>query len=184
VVISQVQTRGEAGGNDEFIELFNQTTAPVLLDSTWTVSFRSAVGTCTTTTESVRFTGSGQVIPARGRVLIANTNASGFNGGVSPDATYTQGLTDSGSLVLRRDTTVIDALCFSFDSLTLAALTTCAVPFVCEGAPAANPHDNTTATNTDSSLARPTGADTNVNAVDFVTLPVSNPRNSSSPATP
>jgi hypothetical protein len=136
-------------------------------------------------TESVRFTGSGQVIAARSHLLIANTNTQGgFNAGVSADGTYTQGLTDSGSVVLRQGTAAMDALCFSFDSVTATALTTCATPFVCEGSPVTNPHDNTTATNTDSALDRRNGVDTGDNSLDFATLAVSNPRNSSHPSVP
>jgi hypothetical protein len=180
LVIHEVQTRGDMGGNDEFIELYNPGDLPVLFDSTWTLSFRSATGTCSTNPESVRVTGAGQSVPAHGYLLLTN---SAYNGAVASDGTYTVGLVDAGSLVLRRDTQTIDALCFHFDTTTSSALTTCSVAYVCEGTPILNPHNNTTTSNQDTSLER-TGSEQQNNSIDFGPTAVSTPRNRFSTATP
>jgi len=171
LVINQVQTRGDGGGNDEFVELHNPGNTPVTFDSTWAIAFRSATGTCSTNTESDRYTGAGQIVPAHGYLLLAN---SGFSGSVAPDGFYSLGLVDSGSLVLRRSGVTVDALCFQFDTATLGALTTCSPAFVCEGTPPLNSHDNTTASNQETGLLR--RGDSPDNSADFSVSP-SNPRN-------
>ncbi len=180
LVISQVQTRGDGGGNDEFIELHNPGTTPVLFDSSWTVGFRSATGTCSINTEAERYAGVGQLIPARGYLLLTNTS---YGGSVAGDGSYSLGLVDSGSLVLRRAGTVVDALCFQFDSVTAGALVSCSPAFVCEGTAPLNPHNNTTSTtsNLDTCLLRQ--SDTSDNGSDFVTG-TSNPRNRFTIVTP
>jgi hypothetical protein len=173
LVISQVQTRGDGGGNDEFVELFNPGTNPVTFDSSWTLAFRSATGTCSTNTEADRYAGTGQIIPARGHLLLTNT---GYGGTVAGDGTYSLGLVDSGSLVLRRAGVTMDALCFQFDAVTLGALMTCSPAFVCEGTPVLNPHNNTTGTTSNQDTALERRGDSPDNAADFITAP-SNPRN-------
>jgi hypothetical protein len=151
----------------------------VVFDARWSLGFRSAVGTCTNNTEGERYVGTGQVIPARGFLLLSNT---GYNGATAGDGTYTLGLVDSGSVVLRRDGVVVDALCFYFDAATQAALT-CATPFVCEGTPVLNPHNNTTSTTSNVDLSLERRGDTHDNAADFATA-TSNPRNRLGPTTP
>ena len=177
-----MQTRGDTGGNDEFIELYNPGNASVVFDSTWTLGFRSATGTCSTNTESERYAGTGQIIPARGYLLLTN---SGYNGTVAGDGTYSMGLVDAGNLVLRHGTALVDALCFQFDAPTLAALTTCSPAYVCEGVPPLSPHNNTTAStsNQDTSLSRQAG-DTQDNSVDFQVTTLSTPRNRFSATAP
>ena len=181
-MISQVQTRGDVGGNDEFIELHNPSSVPVIFDSTWSIGFRSAGGTCSTNVEGERLVGTGQIIPPRGYLLLVN---SSYNGPSSGDLTYTLGLFDAGSLMLRHSGVVVDALCFQFDTVTSNALSTCSPAFVCEGTPVLNPHNNTTTSmsNADTSLERRpgfglgNGADTNDNSFDFFTTTASTPRN-------
>ncbi|MFZ5443790.1 MAG: hypothetical protein ACOZQL_27550, partial [Myxococcota bacterium] len=173
LLISQVQTRGEAGGNDEFVELYNpSTTLSVVFDSTWTLSVRAA--TSCASTEGTRYTGAGQLIGPRRHLLL--TNSGGYNGSVAGDATYTTAIGDAASVVLRREQTVVDAVCLAADSATMTSLTTCTPTFLCEGTPVMNPHDNTTATNTDMAVLRVNGADTQNNAADFAAM-ASAPRN-------
>jgi hypothetical protein len=192
-VLSQVQTRGSNGGNDEFVEIYNPTSAPVVLDTSWTVKGRSAVGgtaSCATSLPGERFAGAGQTIPAYGHILFANNSSPGYDGTTAADATYTIGIPDAASLVLYHGTNVVDALCFFYDSTTEGALTGCSVPYVCEGTPIQNPHDNTTDTDKDASLERkPGGAagngqSTDDNAADFVTNTSPDPHDLASAPTP
>lgn len=155
---------------------------PVLFDSTWSVAFRNAMGTCGTNAETERTTGTGQLVPGHGYLLLTN---SSYNGAVATDGSYSLGLTDSGSLVLRHAGTLVDALCFQFDAATLTALTTCSPAYVCEGAPLLNPHNNTTTSNQDTGLARRSGnLDTQDNSADFLVTAQSNPRNRYSVSAP
>jgi hypothetical protein len=192
LLISELQTRGSNGGNDEFVEIYNPTSEAVIFDTSWKVQARSAVGTCTSNAQADRIVGAGQTIPAHKHLLYTNNGSSGYDGAVTGDGTYSTGIVDAASVVLLHGATVIDALCFSFDAATQSNLLTCATPYTCEGAPVSNlPHNNTTAgsSNSDQSLDRkPGGAsgngqDTNVNNADFASV-AANPQNLSKPATP
>jgi hypothetical protein len=188
LLISQVQTRGDNGGNDEFVELYNPGAAAVTFDASWSLLSRSAFGTCTGNTLAPRFTGAGEVIPAHGHVLYVNS--SGYNGATTGDATYSIGIVDASSVVLEHTGTVVDALCFYYDATTLSALSSCSIAYICEGIPVRNLHDNTGSTNTDSSLERRPGGslgnmtDTGDNASDFLANPSADPHNLSSGPTP
>jgi hypothetical protein len=194
LVISELQTRGSAQGNDEFIELYNPTNGTVIFDNTWTLSGRSASTTlanCANVTTVVKFTGSGQVVGPHRHFLI--TKSAGYDGAIVGDATYTSGFSDGGSLVLKHGNAVVDALCFYFNSTSQSVLTGCSVPYVCEGTPVSNaPHTDSTGVNSDVDVSierRPGGAggnmqDTNDNAADFVNNTPANPQNLASAATP
>src|SRR5262249_14930938 len=129
--------------------------------STWEVYARNAASSCATLGK--RFSGTGQVIPPHGHLLYANSNA--YNGGVTPDGTYTSGITDSGQVVLLHGGALIDSLCFYYNSTTQANLT-CASPpavwFPCQGTPVSNlPHNegNSVTSASDVSMERkPSGA--------------------------
>jgi len=190
LVISQVQTRGSAGGNDEFVELYNPTEVPVTFDASWTLAVRNAslgLATCATTTLAARFTGSGQVILPHGHLLFVT---SSYNGVTSGDATYGISITDAASMVLEHDSTVADALCFYSDASSQATLSTCPSAYTCESAPVLNPHDNSSGTNSDASITRKPGGtggnmlDTNDNASDFYANFAPDPRNAASSPTP
>ncbi|HVY49804.1 MAG TPA: lamin tail domain-containing protein [Minicystis sp.] len=190
LVLSEIQTRGSAGGNDEFIEIYNPTASPIdVSDGTWVVSARSAVGTCTSDAEAARFTLHG-TIPAYGHFLATGSH---YDGGVAGDATFSSGVTDAASVVLRHGAEVVDAVCFSFNAATQSNLTSCATPYVCRGTPASNlPHDNTAhaGSNVDASLERgPGGAsgngdDTSDNATDFASNAAPTPQSTTSAPTP
>jgi hypothetical protein len=191
LVLSEIQTRGSNGGNDEFVEIYNAGNAPVTFDNTWTLSARSAVGTCTSNNTGQRFAGSGQVIPAHGHLLYTNSANPGYDGPTTGDGTYAAGITDAASVILSHGGTPVDAVCFYFDMATQTNLTICATPYVCEGMPVSNlPHNNTSAGNLDVSLDRkPGGAlgngqDTNDSAADFVNNTPANPQNLASPPAP
>jgi len=189
LLVSQVQTRGDNGASDEFVELYNPTEVAVTFDANWTLLARSAIsiGTCTSATQSSRFAGAGQVIPAHGHILHVS---SAYNGATAGDATYAVGIPDSGSVVLEHASTVVDALCFYYDATSQSALTGCATAYICEGTPIANSHNNSGGTNIDASLERkPGGAfgnmtDTNDNATDFYDNPAPDPHGLSSDPIP
>ena len=190
LLISQVQTRGDIGGNDEFVELYNPTDVPVTFDSSWTLSARNAslgLATCASTTLQERFAGAGQVILPHAHLLYVT---SSYNGPTTGDATYATSITDAASIVLQHNNTVADALCFYADATSQGVLTGCSAAYTCEGTPIANPHNNTNTTNIDASLARkPGGAggnmqDTDDSAIDFYVNSVPDPRNAASTPTP
>ena len=191
VLISEVRSRGSGGPHDEFVELYNPSAAPVTLDAGWTLSTRSAIGACESNNVRPLFTGAGQVIPPHGHLLLAG---AAYTQGSPPDgALALGGVEDAASVGLSQGAAVVDALCFAFDAVTMANLTGCSVPYVCEGAPASNlPHDDTgsVASAVNASLERrPGGAlgngvDTGVSSADFHALSPATPQGSMSPPTP
>jgi len=182
LVISEIRSRGAAGASDEFVELYNPTNAPVTVDASWTLEARSN----TATAYSSRWAGSGIGIPAHGHFLLAST---GYTQTPAPDEILSTGLTDATSLRLMHSGSLVDAVCFGFDATTKMSFTT-DTTFICEGAPATNPHNNATSTNVDTSIERkPGGAsgnciDTGDNDADFAQTTPATPQSSASPPTP
>ncbi|APR84627.1 fibronectin type III domain protein [Minicystis rosea] len=179
LLISEMRTRGPAGDADEFIELYNPTSAPVVLDSSWSVS-AIAIGEFVYTT---RWVGSGGTIPARGHYLIA---ASGYTQAPDADDVLAPSITDASAVQLEKGGTAVDILCFYSDFTTQLAIGA----YACEGTAIGNPHDGTTATNNDKSLERrPSGkqghcVDTGQNDTDFFVQSPSTPQSTTSPLTP
>jgi hypothetical protein len=195
LLLSQVETRGSNGGNDEFVEIYNPTQVAVIFDGTWSVAARTAVGqdmsSCAGAGLGIRFSGAGQTVQPHHYLLYVNGSMPGYNGPTPGDGTYSMGIPDAASVVLSHGGKTVDALCFSYDSATASVLTGCiGAPYICEGTPAVNPHNNTSGTNVDASLERkPGGAagngqDTNDNATDFFSQGSPEPRNVMSPAAP
>ncbi len=191
LVISQVQSRGTGGGNDEFIEIYNPTAASITFDNTWTITDRNAtsgLGSCTTAATTL-YTGTGQMIASHKHLLIAT---SSYSETTTADDTFSAGISDAASIVLVHGGATVDALCFSYDTTTTTTLTTCTTPYVCEGTPATNPHNNTTTgtSATDISLERKPGGtggngiDSNDNANDFQTATPADPHDLASAAVP
>jgi len=182
LVISEIRSRGVAGGSDEFVELYNPTNAPVTLDASWTLEARAN----TATAYISRWAGSGKGIPARGHFLLASP---GYTQTPAPDEMLSTGITDATSLRLMQSGSLVDAVCYGFDATTKMTFTT-DTTFSCEGTPATNPHDNTTGTNLDISIERkPGGAggnctDTGDNDADFALTTPATPQNNASPPTP
>jgi hypothetical protein len=181
VVLSEVRSRGAAGAADEIVELYNATDAPVTLDATWKIEGRSDSGASYT----VRWKGTGGVVPAFGHYLITGT---AYAQSPTADAKLGSGITDAASLRLVSGNTVVDAVCYGYDAGTLAAFD---ATYTCEGAPASNtPHDDSAAGNADVSFERkPGGAsgnctDTGDSASDFAPTSPATPQNSASPPTP
>jgi hypothetical protein len=182
LVISQIRSRGAGGANDEFIELYNPTTAAVTLDSTWKIMGRSTGSAGYT----ARWTGNGGIIPAHGHYLMTGTT---YTQQPARDQALSAGITDAASLVLEQSGAQIDAVCYAFDATTTTAVSA----FTCEGTPVSNlPHNNGTAgtSNSDVSIQRLPGGlggnctDTGDNAADFVTLAPASPQSSASAPAP
>ena len=130
------------------------------------------------------------MIPPHHHLLYANGNTPGYSGATTADATYLIGITDASDVMLMHNTALVDAVCFYFDTTTQGNLTGCATPYMCEGTPIVNVHNNMAATNVMESLERlPGGAagnqqNTGNNAADFMadnpTVGPKRPRESSS----
>jgi methylglyoxal synthase len=189
LVISQVQSRGTGGGNDEFIEIYNPTADAITFDATWSITDRNAtsgLGSCSTAASTL-YTGTGQVIASHKHLLLTT---SSYSGSVVGDDMYSANISDAASLVLVHASATVDALCFSYDVTTQLTLTTCTTPYVCEGLPATNPHDNTTGTDTNASLERKPGGtggngiDSNQNSNDFASVAADDPHDLASAAVP
>lgn len=110
LLISEFRLRGPAGDDDEFIELYNNTDAPIAVATTdgssgWALAASDGV---------IRFTiPNGTIIPARGHFLGINSNAyslsdypAGINDGetstATGDATYETGIPDNAGIALFR----------------------------------------------------------------------------------
>ena len=183
VVIGEIRSRGPGGAGDEFVDLYNGTSASVTFDSSWTVTIRSSAAS----TYTVRWTGSGTVVPPYGHLLLAG---SGYTQLPVADAVLTPAMTDAGNVVLTHGSGIADSVCYYFDSTTMAALDG---TFNCEGAPVSNlPHNNgsSAASNSDHSISRRPGGsagnctDTDDNASDFLSTAPSTPMNTASAPTP
>jgi hypothetical protein len=169
LVISEVKSRGAGGAADEYVEIYNPTSASVTFDNTWTISAR---GSTASTYGTPRYTGTGLVIPSHGHLLVAGGS---YTGTPAANGTLSSGITDASSVVLYKSGVAIDAVCYGFDAASKTAVT--ASGYVCEGNPATNPHDNTNGTNVDKSLERnPNYVDTGASDVDFTVSSPSTPQ--------
>jgi DNA/RNA endonuclease G (NUC1) len=112
ILISEFRTRGPAGANDEFIELYNATNAPVDIGG-WKINRSNGSGTINT---QVTIT-AGTMIPAHGHFLATNSAAGGYSGSVAGNQTYGTGITDDGGIgVLNTANVVIDQVGMSAGS--------------------------------------------------------------------
>src|SRR4051812_2270318 len=113
IVISEFRVRGPNGGNDEFIELFNNSNAPIDI-SGWKIK-----GSNNTAGVSVRLTIASKTLLKSGCYFLAtNTNAGGpYSGAVPGDQTYATGITDDGGIAITRaDDTIVDQIGMSSGS--------------------------------------------------------------------
>jgi Lamin Tail Domain len=180
VVISEVQIAG-ATTDDEFVELYNPTSAPIDLGG-WRLTRASASGL--TMENLVTAFAPGTLIGAYGFLLIAPS--SGYQGGVVPDVYYTTGsrLASNNSVILYSDggVTVVDRLGMGTASIR-------------EGTAIPNPgtggsvERKAAASSSVASMGMGggdafygNGEDTDDNSSDFVQRATSNPQNGSSPS--
>lgn len=94
-VISEFRTRGPGGGNDEFVEIYNPTDAPIDLGF-WKIYASNGSGTT-----GPRLTiPAGTTLPPHAHVLATNSASGGYSGSVPGDQTYSTGITDDGGIAL------------------------------------------------------------------------------------
>lgn len=176
LLLSEVRTRGPNAGNDELIEIYNPGNLPVTLTSDIVVVARSKQGQSYVD----KWMAGGQVLPARGHLLVAGAT---YAGGVAADATLAanNGIADESSIVMKQGDAVIDAVCFYCGATGFDASYTCeGTAFVKTGC----------TSNLDRSLERKPGAgagngqDTGDSATDWQVVTPSNPQNLASPPTP
>jgi hypothetical protein len=95
VVISEFRVRGPNGGNDEFIELYNLSGAPVAIGG-WKIR-----GSNNTAGVSDRATiTAGTILQPGCHYLLTNSAAGGYSGAVAGDQTYTTGVDDDGGIAV------------------------------------------------------------------------------------
>jgi hypothetical protein len=114
IVISEFRVRGPNGGNDEFIELYNLSSAPVAIGG-WKVNGSNNAGT-TTTRATIT---AGVVLNPGCHYLLTNTATSGgpYSGTVTGDQTYSTGITDDGGIaVLTASNVIVDQVGMSAGS--------------------------------------------------------------------
>ena len=95
IVISEFRVRGPNGGNDEFVELYNLSGAPVAIGG-WNIrGSNNAAGV------SIRATiTAGTILQPGCHYLLTNAAAGGYSGAVAGNQTYTVGITDDGGIAL------------------------------------------------------------------------------------
>lgn len=167
VVISEFRFLGPAGGNDEFIELYNPTDLPIDIGG-WLIRGSNNAGFVSTraTIPSPTSLQPGQYY------LVVNNSSNGYSGSTSPDLTYTNSITDDGgvALTLSDGITVVDAVGLSAGSAYKEG-----TPLSPLSGSANQSYERTTAGGGNCN-------DTNNNAADFIwNQTTSNPQNSSSP---
>ena len=164
LLISELQTAGAADVDQEFIELYNASIAPLSLNG-YALVYRSAAGTSNNLVYTFLAT---QTIPSHGHFLLVR---SGKSVGATPDATFTQALGGTGGGLAISTTGVI------VDSVGWGTATNAFVETVAAAAPPAG-----------QSIERlpggdfGNGQDTDHNATDFQVLTTPTPQNSASPA--
>jgi predicted extracellular nuclease len=164
--IDQFRVRGPAGGNDEFVQLFNA--GPAALDlSGYKLNASNASGT----TGTRLIFPAGTQLPSGCHLLLTNSASSGYSGSVPGDLTYATGITDTGGLaVLDTNGSIVDQVGLSSGSAYQAG-----TPLAPLGS-----------SNTDQGYQRRQNAaglpqDTGDNSADFVQVSPTTPHNSSSP---
>ena len=112
ILISEFRTRGTAGANDEFVELYNATSSAIDIGG-WKINRSNGSGTINT---QLTIT-AGTMIPAHGHFLATNSAAGGYSGSVPGNQTYGTGITDDGGIaVLNPASVVIDQVGMSAGS--------------------------------------------------------------------
>jgi uncharacterized protein len=168
VVISEFRVRGPNGGSDEFIELYNMSSAAVNIGG-WKIN-----GSNNAATASTRVTITAGVMLNPGcHYLVTNSSTSGgpYSGSVAGNQTYGTGITDDGGIaLLNASNVIIDQVGMSTGSAykegtVLASLGTSNLNRGYERKPGGTAGS---------------GTDTDNNASDFQVVSPSDPQNASS----
>jgi beta-lactamase superfamily II metal-dependent hydrolase len=170
LVISEFRTRGAAGGNDEFIELYNNSEAPIAIGG-YKLRGSNAAGTISDRATVL----AGTILPARGHFLFANGAAAPALVALA-NQTYGTGITDDGGIAITLpDNTILDQV----------GMSAAAAAAFREGTPLAPVLANTGNLSYERKAGGLEGSqvDTNNNASDFKSG-ASDPQNLASPVTP
>lgn len=189
-LISEFRFRGLAGGNDEFIEIYNNSDASVTVsvsDGSAGWALAGSNTTLPTPAISARFIiPNGTVIPPRGRYLGTNSGAAGYSlagypaggtnaapTGATGDITYATGVIDGGSIGLFRTSTLANFTDgFRLDAVGFTAPAGGTASFIEGGG--LTPAGGITTTGGENSFVRrqlsgrPQDTDNNQNDFDFV----------------
>lgn len=165
VSIDQFRVRGPAGGNDEFVELFNAGPAAIDL-SAYKFNASNASGTIGT-----RLTfPAGTQLASGCHLLLTNSASGGYSGSVPGDLTYATGVTDTGGLaLLDADGNIVDQVGLSTGSAYKAG-----TPLASLGS--SNTDQGYQRRQTAAGLPQNSGD----NSADFVTVSPTQPHNSAS----
>jgi len=169
ILISEFRTRGPAGGNDEFVELYNASSSSINIGG-WKINASNSVGTVGTRLTIT----AGTIIPSHGHFLATNNAAAGYSGAVTANQSYTTGITDDGGIaILDGSNVIIDQVGLSAGSAykegTILAQLTTNVNRGYERKPGGSNGSTT---------------DTDNNSADFAVLAPSDPQNLASAPTP
>ena len=166
LLISEFRTRGPAGAADEFIEIYNPTTSTLPIgglrvrvsNSSGTITDRVTISDGTTLGPGCHY-------------LVSNTSASGYSGSVTPDQTYSTGITDDGGIAITgsNGTSIIDTVGIGAGSAFKEGTTL---------TPLSGTADQSYERKPGGSFGN--GVDTNNSAADFALTTLSNPQNASS----
>lgn len=112
VVISELRTRGPAGGNDEFVEFFNASASDVDISGYRLQGCASSSGAASDRTTVP----AGTVLKPGQHFLFTNSGSGGYSGSVTGDRTYSTGFTDfqasnaSAARIVDAPGTVVDGV--------------------------------------------------------------------------
>jgi len=167
IVISEFRTRGPNGASDEFIELYNNTAAPIDI-SGWKIKGSSNSGGI-----GVRLTiNAGTLLPPLKHFLVGNSG--GYSGSVALDQTYSSGLVNDGGIALTLpNDTIVDQIGLSSGSAFREGMHLAPLPSDANQSYERKPGGLSGSTQ-----------DTNDNFADFQLLTPSEPQNSESEVTP
>lgn len=181
IVISEIQTAGANGTDDEFVELYNPTDSDIDLTG-WRLTRRTSSGTQNTLVSSV--TG---IIPAKGYFLVGHS--ASYSGSVTPDILYSapsQNIASNNSVVVYSDAGISQVDLVGMGSATASETATIDNPpssgSVERKANSASDATSMGTGGTDEFAGN--GEDTDSNSADFVVRTTSQPQNSQSSIEP